>query len=140
MVGLMITHSIIQKSQLEQGHRLDAEYYQPEYLEVAGKMKSLLHETLEGISESIVSFGAYALTNFIDWQEDGIPFIVAENVKEGFISYEGARYISDKTDEILKKSRVREGQVLLSMSGSVGNAAVAYKIPAKLNSNQDITK
>ena len=136
----MITYSIIQKSHLERGHRLDAEYYQPEYLEVAVKLNSLPHETLEGISESIVSFGAYALTNFIEWQDDGIPFIVAENVKEGFISYEGARYISDKTDEILKKSRVREGQVLLSMSGSVGNAAVAYKIPAKLNSNQDITK
>jgi len=134
------TYSIIQKSHLERGHRLDAEYYQPEYLEVAGKLNSLPHETLEGISESIVSFGAYALTNFIEWQDDGIPFIVAENIKEGFISYEGARYISDKTDEILKKSRIREEQVLLSMSGSVGNAAVAYKIPPKLNSNQDIVK
>jgi type I restriction enzyme S subunit len=140
MVGLMITHSIIQKSQLEQRHRLDAEYYQPEYLEVAGKMKSLSHETLGSISESIVSFGAYALTNFIEWQDDGIPFIVAENIKEGFISYEGARYISNKTDEILKKSRIQEEQVLLSMSGSVGNAAVAYKTPPKLNSNQDIVK
>src|SRR4030042_2815799 len=136
----MITYSIIQKSQLERGYRLDAEYYQPEYLEVAGKVKSLHHETLEDISESIVSFGAYALTNFIEWQDDGIPFIVAENIKEGFISYEGARYISDKTDEILKKSRVRSEQVLLSMSGSVGNAAVAHKIPPKLNSNQDIVK
>jgi restriction endonuclease S subunit len=136
----MITHSIIRKSQLERGHRLDAEYYQPEYLEVAEKVNSLPHETLEGISESIVSFGAYSLTNFIEWQDDGIPFIVAENIKEGFISYEGARYISDKTDEILKKSRVRSEQVLLSMSGSVGNAAVAHKIPPKLNSNQDIVK
>ncbi len=122
MVGLMITHSIIQKSQLESAHRLDAEYYQPEYLEVNRKVNSLPHETLETISESIVSFGAYALTNFIEWQEEGIPFIVAENIKEGLISYEGARYISAKTDEILKKSRVRSEQVMLSMSGSVGNA------------------
>src|SRR4030042_4468157 len=116
----VITYSIIQKSHLERGHRLDAEYYQPEYLEVAERVNSLPHETLEGISESIVSFGAYALTNFIEWQEDGIPFIVAANIKEGFISYEGARYISDKTDEILKKSRIQEEQVLLSKSGFVG--------------------
>jgi restriction endonuclease S subunit len=136
----MITYSVIKKSQLERGFRLDAEYYQPEYLEVAGKINSLVHRTLEEISDSIVSFGAYALTNFIEWQEDGIPFIVAENIREGFISYEGVRYINDKTDEILKKSRVQEEQVLLSMSGSVGNAAVAYKIPPKLNSNQDIVK
>ncbi len=136
----MITYSIIQKSQLERANRLDAEYYQPEYLEVNRKVNSLPHETLETVSESIVSFGAYALTNFIEWQEDGIPFIVAENIKEGFISYEGIRYINDKTDEILKKSRVQKEQVLLSMSGSVGNVAVAYNIPSKLNSNQDIVK
>ncbi len=136
----MITCSIIQKSHLESAHRLDAEYYQPEYLQVAEKIRSLPHKTLEDISESIVSFGAYALTNFIQWQKEGIPFIVAENIKEGFMSSDGVRYISDKTDEILKKSRVQEGQVLLSMSGSIGNAAVAYNISAKLNSNQDIVK
>jgi len=136
----MITYSIIQKSQIESAYRIDAEYYQPEYLEVAKKIKSLPHKTLEDISQSIVSFGAYALTNFIEWQEKGIPFIVAENVKEGFISYEDIRYISDLTDEVLKKSRVEEGQVLLSMSGSVGNAAVAHNVPQRLNSNQDIVK
>jgi restriction endonuclease S subunit len=136
----MITCSIIQKSQIESAYRIDAEYYQPEYLEVAARLKSLPHKTLEDISHSIVSFGAYALTNFIEWQDEGVPFIVAENIKEGFISYDGVRYISDKTDELLKKSRVQEGQVLLSMSGSVGNAAVANSIPPKLNSNQDIVK
>jgi hypothetical protein len=62
----MISYSVIQRSQLERGHRLDAEYYQPEYLEVAGKVNSLPHETLEGISESIVSFGAYALKNLLN--------------------------------------------------------------------------
>ena len=136
----MITSSIIQKSHLESGHRLDAEYYQPEYLEIVEKLNLLPHKTLEDISESIVSFGAYALTTFIEWKEEGIPFIVAENIKGGFIDYEGVRYISEKTDEILKKSRVEEKHVLLAMSGSVGNAAVAYEIPSKLNSNQDIVK
>jgi len=136
----MITYSIIQKSQVECAYRLDAEYYQPDYLEVAKRLRLLPHKTLGDISDSIVSFGAYALTSLIEWRDEGIPFIVAENVKEGFINLEGVRHISDKSDEILKKSRVKKGQVLLSMSGSVGNVAVAYNIPAKLNSNQDIVK
>lgn len=59
----MITFSIIQKSQLEGAYRLDAEYYQPEYLEVAKKLKSIAHETLENISKRLASFGAYELTN-----------------------------------------------------------------------------
>ena len=134
----MVIYSIIQKSKLEGAHRIDAEYYQPEYLEVANRLISLPHETLENISESLVSFGAYSLTNYIEWHEAGIPFIVAENIKEGFIDFEGVRYIDEKTDEVLKKSRVFKNQVLLSMSGSVGNATIAKDIPLKLNSNQDI--
>lgn len=136
----MIVYSIIKKSQLEGARRLDAEYYQPEYLEVAEKLKLVPHETIDGIAKSIVSFGAYALTSLIEWQESGIPFIVAENVKDGYLDLDGARFISEKVDKLLQKSRVQEGQILLSMSGSVGNAAVAHQVPARLNSNQDIVK
>jgi len=136
----MAVFSIIQKSQLEGAKRLDAEYYQPEYLEIAKRLQSIPHETLESAAEQLVSFGAYALTSIIEWQESGIPFITAENLKDGFIDYGSVRYISEEVDEVLKKSRVKEGQVLLAMSGSVGNAAVAVKIPERLNSNQDIVK
>ena len=96
----MTAYSIIKKSELEGATRLDAEYYQPEYLEIAAKLKDAQHKLLGDISESLVSFGAYALTNFIEWKESGVPFIVAENIKEGFVDYESARYIDDKTDEI----------------------------------------
>jgi len=34
----MIAYSIIQKSQLESAHRMDSEYYQPEYLELEEKI------------------------------------------------------------------------------------------------------
>ena len=37
----MITYSIINKLQLEGTHRLDAEYYQPEYLKLIGKLEVL---------------------------------------------------------------------------------------------------
>lgn len=37
----MITYSIIQKSQLEGAHRLDAEYYQPQYLEIIKNLNRL---------------------------------------------------------------------------------------------------
>ena len=136
----MITYSIIQKSQLEGALRIDAEYYQPEYLEIVSKVSKIPHDTLENISESLLSFGAYSLTSFIQWKESGIPFITAEDVKEGFINLENARFIDEKVNEILKKSRVHENEVLLAMSGKVGDAAVVVDIPSRLNSNQDIVK
>ena len=44
----MATYSIIQKSQLEGAHRLDAEYYQPEYLHIqkllSGSSSTLLKD------------------------------------------------------------------------------------------------
>ena len=36
----MKTYSVIQKSQLESMHRMDAEYYQPEYLDLEKKIYS----------------------------------------------------------------------------------------------------
>ncbi|MEK6897659.1 MAG: hypothetical protein AABW93_03960, partial [Nanoarchaeota archaeon] len=68
----MIIHSIIKKSQLEGALRLDAEYYQPEYLELEKKFTKLETKTLEEISKSIISFGAYSLTSHIEWQEAGV--------------------------------------------------------------------
>ncbi|MCL5434850.1 MAG: hypothetical protein M1405_00475 [Patescibacteria group bacterium] len=132
--------SIIQKSQLGRADRIDSEFYQPEYLEIVSKVSKIPHDTLENISESLLSFGAYSLTSFIQWKESGIPFITAEDVKEGFINLENPRFIDEKVDEILKKSRVHENEVLLAMSGKVGDAAVAVDIPSRLNSNQDIVK
>ena len=124
----IITFSIIKKSQLEESQRLDAEYYQPQYLENAAKLAEIPHNTLDEISISLLSFGAYSLTNQISWQESGVPFITAENVKEGRIDYSNIRFISEKMDEILLKSRVHPGEVLLAMSGKVGDSAVAYNI------------
>ncbi len=137
----MSIYSVVQKSQLEGADRLDAQYYQPEYLEIMKTLVDLgICKKLEDISKSLESFGAYALTSNIVWRDEGIPFLEANNIKDGIISYEGVRYIDDNVDKILRKSKVSEGQVLLSMSGSVGNAAVASSVPAKLNSNQDIVK
>ena len=41
---------------------------------------------------------------------------------------------------ILKKSKVQEGQVIITMAGTIGNVAVAHKMPEKVNSNQATAK
>jgi restriction endonuclease S subunit len=136
----MVSYSIIQKSQLEGALRLDAEYYQPEYLEVKRKLNFIKTKTISEISESVVSFGAYSLTNYIEWQKSGIPYLNVENIRDGVIDFDNVKFISEETDEILKKSRVKEGQVIITMAGTIGEAAVAHKIPPKVNSNQATAK
>lgn len=136
----MITYSIIQKSQLEGARRLDAEYCQPEYLDLEKKFAALETKTVEEISKSVISFGAYSLTSYIEWQESGVPYINVGDIREGYIDFSSVKYISEKVDEILKKSKVSNGQVLLTMAGTIGNAAVAYNLPRTANANQAIAK
>lgn len=136
----MANYSIIQKSQIEDAHRLDAEYFQPEYLDVRRKLTSINTTTIDKISESVVSFGAYSLCNYIVWQETGIPYLNVENIKDGYIDFEDVKFVDDEVNEILKKSKVKEGQVIITMAGTIGNAAVAYNVPSKINSNQATAK
>lgn len=136
----MAVYSIIKKSELKGDLRMDAEYYQPEYLDIEKKLKSISTKTIAEISQSVVNFGAYSLCNFIEWQDEGIPYLNVQNIRDGYIDFDNVKFISEETDKILKKSKVEEGQVLLTMAGTIGNAAVAHKIPEKANSNQAIAK
>lgn len=136
----MITYSIIQKSQLEGTKRLDADYYQPEYLDLEKKLDSVETKTIDEISKSVVSFGAYSLTSYIEWQESGVPYVNVGDIHGGYIDTSNIKHISEKVDEILKKSRVNNGQVLLTMAGTIGNAAVAHNLSRNMNANQAIAK
>lgn len=66
----MISCSIIQKSQLEGAHRLDAEYYQPEYLEISKKLRS---SRFYKKFSNIISGGNYGvLPDSADYVQDNI--------------------------------------------------------------------
>lgn len=136
----MAVNSIILKSQLESIHRIDAEYYQPDYLQVEKKLNSIKTQIVDDISESVVNFGAYSLCNFIEFRESGVPYLNVNNILDGYIEYDDIKYIDDEVNEILKKSKVKEGQVIITMAGTIGHSAVAHKIPSKINSNQATAK
>lgn len=136
----MAVASVVKLSELEGVHRLDGEYYQLDYLKARDKILSSSTKTINQISESVLSFGAYSLCNFITWQEFGIPYLKAENIHEGYIDFSKTMFIDEDTHTLLRKSQVKEGQLLFSMSGTIGNVAVASNIPPQLNSNQDVAK
>ena len=126
-------------SKLEE--RLDAEFYQPKYMAIMDTLRKYPEtNTLHEVCRSIKSFGAYSLYNLIHYEESGIPFIRVINLKEDEIDFTDVKYISKKTHDILNKSKVSEGMVLLSMAGTLGIAATVPKGFKECNSNQDIAK
>lgn len=136
----MATAKIINLSDLGGARRIDPEFYQRDYLSARDRVLLLPTKTIEQMSTSVLSFGAYSLCNYIIWRESGIPYLKAENILDGYIDFSEAMFIDEDVHNILAKSAVSEGQVLFSMSGTTGNAAVAYKIPPKLNASQDVAK
>lgn len=98
-------------------------------------------DPISKISEDVRSFGAYALTNEFEYQDEGIPFLRGTDYSGDFIKFSNTLRISEDAHRLLHKSEVAPGMVLLSMSGSVGSVAVAlddWDYP--INSNQDIAK
>lgn len=84
---------------------------------------------------------AYSLCNYIEYvdKDDGVPFLNVGDIRENSINYENAKYIPLNTSKnILHKSLAKENQVLLTIAGSIGFAAVSYRLPPFTNSNQAI--
>lgn len=121
--------------------RLDAKFFAKNALAAEIAIKAGDWTTLDDVSSRIESFGAYALTNEFEYQDDGIPFLRCVNIKSGFVDFGDSLYIDESAHQLLSKSAVEAGMVLLTMSGRVGDCAVAsdhWNYP--INSNQDVAK
>ncbi len=122
--------------------RLDSFFYAKEFLEGERLIARLKTTSLREMKRAkILSFGAYSLNNFVEYLSEGVPFIRCVDMKGGVVETANLIRISKAAHCLLYKSEVFPETVLLSMSGSVGNVAIAlpsWQYP--MNSNQDIAK
>ena len=121
--------------------RVDSEYFKKAGIVADELVRSRKWAHLRELASRVQSFGAYSLCNQVVYLESGIPFLRCVNIKQGIVDFNEVLYINNEANKLLWKSAVKPGMVLLSMSGSVGNAAVAlnnWTYP--VNSNQDIAK
>ena len=114
----MITHSIIQKSQLEGALRLDAEYYQPEYLKVAKELKNA-KKVSDLVSD--IRYGLYVEPEYL---EEGVDFIRALNLLNFWIDGEILK-IDEK--KVPPAHRLKVGDSLIVRSGvNTGCVGLVY--------------
>ncbi len=79
------------------------------------------------------------MCNQIVYIDDGVPYLNVQDIKPNLIEYENAKKIDPIiSKDILHKSLCKEGQVLLTIAGTLGNAAVVHNLPYLTNSNQAI--
>lgn len=141
MSGLKSTEIMLSHVKGSDIFRLDSFYYSRDFIDGENRILQLDHKKLIDISDSVRSFGAYSLNNYIDYLPDGIPFIRGVDLQDGMIDLSNTLYISPEAHKLLWKSEIHEGDLLVTMSGTIGRTAIAmpsYRYP--LNSNQDIAK
>ncbi len=123
-------YSIIKKSQLEGAIRLDAEYYQPEYLGLIESIKRKKFSMLQDFGCKVVSgpFGSSLKSD--SYFKKGVPFIRITDLQDFFINEADLVYISESDNNRLKQSQLNPFDLVLS---KVGNTiGVVSAIPEEL--------
>lgn len=121
--------------------RIDSTYFQKQFLAEESVIRIKGGRRLGEVGAEIRSFGAYSLNNEVAYLDEGVPFIRGVNMKGGRVNFSDMLYISHEAHALLWKSEIKKGMVLLSMSGTVGDVAIATKHwEYPVNSNQDIAK
>src|SRR3989344_1120775 len=89
--------------------RIDSNFFRRLYLQNDEVVQAKKWAYLSDVSKSIINFGAYSLTNQIEFLEEGVPYINVGDVKENNILVDNAKRIDEKLSAtILKKSLALE--------------------------------
>ncbi|SDD58717.1 restriction endonuclease subunit S domain-containing protein [Actinokineospora iranica] len=107
-------------------HRLDADFYRPEYLEFdhRAEARGLKMRQVVEIS-SLVTDGTHKTPSYVD---SGVPFLSAKNIRNGFVDAgSGHKYVSAAEFDQLERWNCapRPDDVLVAKSGSIGSAGLA---------------
>jgi restriction endonuclease S subunit len=133
----MITYSIIQKSKLEGALRLDAEYYQPEYLILDEKIKNQNTKLLKDIGEIV--YGTTPEGGI--FEQKGIPFVRSQNFSNLLLDTFDLVFCSEKFHNQNKKSEIKPGDILFAAVGAtIGKLAVVQNEIDMGNINQNIAR
>ncbi|MCK4905567.1 restriction endonuclease subunit S [bacterium] len=118
--------------------RIDADYFRPDFLNSLELVNSHRNSTLFEISN--VNGGKRLPLNE-NFSDDGIPYIRAEDIKNGFVQYENSPKISFKLHETLKRYQTKKDDVLLTIVGnSIGEVGLVKFDILKCNLTENCAK
>ena len=111
-------------SDTEQAGRIDADYFQPFYEEVNDKLQSTGFVLAENICSQI-NYGTVPTSPYSE-DNSGVPYIKGLNLKNPRVDTEKLDYITN-TDDLPNKVFTKEGDIIISQMGTVGNCGVVSR-------------
>ncbi len=104
----------------EQLNKLD-ELVKSRFIEMFGDVPEAEHTTMPEVC-SIITDGTHQPPKFVS---SGIPFLFVSNIVTNKITYNAEKFISEETyKELMKRTPIEIGDILLSTVGSYGHPAV----------------
>lgn len=129
----MVCCNVIRLSEVRSGFRIDSEFYRGDFVAADHELAKL---PLKGIGSCAkVTDGEHGSVKLT---LSGVKYLTAENVKQGYVDAERVRYVGADVDERNARARVREGDVLVSIKGTLGEIGLAEKELLPANMNRDV--
>ncbi|MET3636264.1 restriction endonuclease subunit S [Curtobacterium oceanosedimentum] len=94
---------------------------------------------LLGEISAFITKGATPTTYGYSWETFGVPFLRSECVADHGLDMRQSMFISKKADNALRRSRVQDGDILMTITGNVGRVVRLHGVGAA-NINQHIAR
>ncbi|MDA2919913.1 restriction endonuclease subunit S [Desulfobacterota bacterium AH_259_B03_O07] len=125
----MAVTSVVNLSEIKKYHRVDAEYFNPENILMENKVLETKAFTLwKLLKGKFISgpFGSeFRVDNYV--KDTNFRYVRGKDVKEFFLLDDDNVYIPRKDFERLNKYSLQEGDILISVVGTLGNTAIVDK-------------
>ena len=132
-----MNYSIIPKSQLEGASRLDAEYYQPEFLKMANIINANTHEELRNLSLWIKK-GIFDLSPD-NYKDKGIPFIRTLEINDPLIDFSETVFLNQVTHQRNKTTTLIPGDLVFTKIGAkIGKSSILPSNYNEYNFSQNV--
>ena len=124
-------------SEAMEARRLDAEYWGHQYAVLIDYLREIPHDKLV----QLASFSNGATPRGAEYLDSGVPFLRIQNVGKNKLNLDNVVYIDEMThDKLLRRSQLKPGDVLITITGRIGTSAVVPKNMPKGNINQHIVR
>lgn len=120
-------------------HRLDAEFFQPVYDRLTKTLQKTRPQAIPALGEltEYVTNGHTPLHH--DLSIGKVCFLTAEHVLDFRVDYSSDKRVHEEHHRTeLAGTQLRESDLLITIKGRIGNAAVIENLPHPANINQDV--
>lgn len=104
----------INKSEIENGFTLGAEYYGGKYVEAIKKVESCASKKPLGKIWKLMTDGDHGSP---DYQDSGVLYLLSESIEEGYINTTKCRYITAEKNKELKRSCLHPRDIVVTKTG-----------------------